>query len=170
MDVRHNIMPIFGKEVVVPAPRLELCSRRCLVMDFLKGPKLGEGVREYARVVAAEQGLTLEQLEAKVCAKWQLDGMPAPYEGPSATQVEAYRTALKWQDWIHNLPRRCSNTILRTEYPYVGTVLPPNAPQIMDTLLRVHGHELLVDGCFNGDPHAGNFLLLPGDPTNRSNE
>jgi aarF domain-containing kinase len=33
----------------------------------------------------------------------------------------------------------------------------------MDTLMRVHGHELLVDGCFNADPHAGNFLLLPDD-------
>ena len=29
--------------------------------------------------------------------------------------------------------------------------------------MRVHGHELLVDGCFNADPHAGNFLLLPDD-------
>ena len=30
----------------------------------------------------------------------------------------------------------------------------------MSTLCRVHGHELLKDGLFNGDPHAGNFLLL----------
>ena len=37
------------------------------------------------------------------------------------------------------------------------------APRVMDTLMRVHGHELLVDGCFNADPHAGNFLLLPDD-------
>ena len=37
------------------------------------------------------------------------------------------------------------------------------APRVMDTLMRVHGHELLVDGIFNADPHAGNFLLLPDD-------
>ena len=31
----------------------------------------------------------------------------------------------------------------------------------MRTLLQVSGHQLLVDGTFNADPHAGNFLLLP---------
>jgi aarF domain-containing kinase len=25
----------------------------------------------------------------------------------------------------------------------------------------VHAHEIFVDGCFNGDPHPGNVLLLP---------
>ena len=41
------------------------------------------------------------------------------------------------------------------------TVLPPNTPRIMEALMRVHGHQLLVNGFFNADPHAGNFLLLP---------
>eukprot|EP00965_Chrysotila_dentata_P000622 19867-Pleurochrysis_carterae.AAC.1 len=33
----------------------------------------------------------------------------------------------------------------------------------MDTLMRVHGTQLLVDGVFNADTHAGNFLLMPDD-------
>ena len=24
----------------------------------------------------------------------------------------------------------------------------------------MHGHEILIDGCFNGDPHPGNLLLI----------
>eukprot|EP00386_Alphamonas_edax_P015999 GDKI01048918.1.p1 GENE.GDKI01048918.1~~GDKI01048918.1.p1 ORF type:complete len:241 (+),score=51.55 GDKI01048918.1:111-725(+) len=39
--------------------------------------------------------------------------------------------------------------------------MPINIPKIMKTLVEVHGDELLVDGCFNGDPHPGNILLLP---------
>ena len=35
-----------------------------------------------------------------------------------------------------------------------------NPARVMSTLCKVHGHELLKDGLFNGDPHAGNFLLL----------
>ena len=28
----------------------------------------------------------------------------------------------------------------------------------------MHGHEIFVDGAFNGDPHPGNFLLVqPGN-------
>lgn len=27
--------------------------------------------------------------------------------------------------------------------------------------VRVHGHQIFVDGAFNGDPHPGNILLTP---------
>ncbi len=43
---------------------------------------------------------------------------------------------------------------------YAEPMLDFNPARIMSTLCRVHGHELLKDGLFNGDPHAGNFLLL----------
>jgi predicted unusual protein kinase regulating ubiquinone biosynthesis (AarF/ABC1/UbiB family) len=36
----------------------------------------------------------------------------------------------------------------------------PNIPQMVDTLMRVHGAQLMWDGVLNVDPHAGNFLLL----------
>lgn len=31
---------------------------------------------------------------------------------------------------------------------------------LLQTLVDVHAHEILVDGCFNGDPHPGNVMLL----------
>jgi hypothetical protein len=53
----------------------------------------------------------------------------------------------------------------RSSYAYVPVPrawsVPPNVAHIMRTLLQVSGHQLLVDGTFNADPHAGNFLLLP---------
>lgn len=36
-----------------------------------------------------------------------------------------------------------------------ATPLPLNLAEMMDLLLTVHGHQILVDGCFNGDPHPG---------------
>ena len=35
-----------------------------------------------------------------------------------------------------------------------------NTARIVDELLDVHGHEVLIDGCFNGDPHPGNILIV----------
>jgi aarF domain-containing kinase len=30
----------------------------------------------------------------------------------------------------------------------------------VDLLIDVHGHQIFIDGCFNGDPHPGNVLEL----------
>jgi len=37
--------------------------------------------------------------------------------------------------------------------------LPLNHAKIIDDLIYIHGHEVLVDGYFNGDPHPGNVIL-----------
>ena len=29
--------------------------------------------------------------------------------------------------------------------------------------MLIHGIQLFKNGCFNADPHAGNFMLLPDD-------
>ena len=39
-------------------------------------------------------------------------------------------------------------------------LVPINAARLVDDLLAVMGHEVLVDGCFNADPHPGNILYL----------
>ena len=53
------------------------------------------------------------------------------------------------RDTAVNLPKRCANVLVarfRRPLPLSKTVLPPNTAWIMDTLLRVHGHQVLVDG------------------------
>ncbi len=47
------------------------------------------------------------------------------------------------------------------QMPYVTAAVPLNHAAMIDTLLRVHGHEIFVDGFFNADPHPGNILLCP---------
>ena len=41
-------------------------------------------------------------------------------------------------------------------------VVPLNAARLIDDLFTVHGHEALIDGCFNADPHPGNILCKDG--------
>ena len=40
--------------------------------------------------------------------------------------------------------------------------LPTVARRLVDDLLAVHGYEVLIDGCFNADPHPGNVLYIDG--------
>lgn len=35
------------------------------------------------------------------------------------------------------------------------------ARNLVDSVVRVHGHQILKMGVFNGDPHPGNILLMP---------
>ena len=46
-------------------------------------------------------------------------------------------------------------------YEYSHTELPLNLAAVIDLLCRVHAHEIIMDGAFNGDPHPGNILLCP---------
>ncbi|KAM3567088.1 hypothetical protein VYU27_010761, partial [Nannochloropsis oceanica] len=43
---------------------------------------------------------------------------------------------------------------------WAATPLPMNLAAMIDLLFQVHGKQLLIDGCFNGDCHPGNILLL----------
>ena len=50
--------------------------------------------------------------------------------------------------------------ILSFKMNYSEIEIPINHVDLLETLLKVHGHQILIDGIFNGDPHPGNILLL----------
>jgi predicted unusual protein kinase regulating ubiquinone biosynthesis (AarF/ABC1/UbiB family) len=117
-------------------------------------------------------------LETKMRKKLEEEGIPDKYDGPSAAQIASYQKMMKVRDGLVNffvvgtynaLVAPIVRTIVPKKSPeegngklkYLQTSIPPNTPRIVDTLMRVHGYQLLVDGMFNADPHGGNFLLLP---------
>lgn len=63
-------------------------------------------------------------------------------------QIYWYNTA-KWMLWGNN----------QEFAPYVKTEKLLDTDEMMKTLFMVHGHQIFVDGSFNGDPHPGNILL-----------
>jgi aarF domain-containing kinase len=160
---RHGFVP---KEAAIPLPVASLCTRRMLVMELLPGPKLIDGLRAYAKIHAESLGKTLEQLEAEGRAKIEAGEMPGRYNGPSASSIAAYLRYRRAVDATLNLGIALYNGTLgwlTGGREYVHTQLPPNAPRLMDALMRIHGKQLLADGLFNADPHGGNFLMLPDD-------
>ncbi|ORY52987.1 ABC1-domain-containing protein [Rhizoclosmatium globosum] len=165
--MHNNMTPVFGNLVVVPRAYKELCTREVLTMEYLKGIKLVDGVRDNAREWCERNGTTLEALEAEMKEKYSKETfkMPPPYNGPSATVIGLYIGAIKTGDALVNIPVTLHNWTLgylvpSWKVPYYKSFIPLNTARIMDTLLSIHGHQLFVDGFMNADPHPGNFLLL----------
>ncbi len=160
--IEHGFQPT---EVVVPSPIPGFSTRRMLVMELLPGPKLIDGVRRYFDWWARTHGTTLHDMELEVRTRMEREGIPAKYDGPSAWKMASYRKWLRTKDFVCNIGIGAYNItagkLISRPMPFQHSALPPNIPRIIDTLMRVHGIQLLKYGIFNSDPHGGNFLLLP---------
>jgi len=158
------------KLCAVPKPYLDLCTKRVLVMEELKGEKLAVALERDARRHAERAGQSVEDFVAQQKANEQeAKDRGIEYKGPSASQMDAYIMLL-------NRQRQLSNTWNFIHNVTVGWIpgfkwrsyqgkdaLPINHAKMVDDLIYIHGWEVLVDGYFNGDPHPGNILLLGVD-------
>jgi aarF domain-containing kinase len=141
----------------VPKPYLEYCTERVLVMEELKGSKLAVGLKDEMKVQAAREGKTVElfyeemkqkEREAKEHGKELL--------GPTAAEYDIYIALLDKKRKTTNAIKSLYNSTLgwlpsRELKPIENKAhLPINHAQMIDDLLYIHGHEVLVDGYFNG--------------------
>eukprot|EP01113_Clastostelium_recurvatum_P045809 TRINITY_DN7932_c0_g1_i1.p1 TRINITY_DN7932_c0_g1~~TRINITY_DN7932_c0_g1_i1.p1 ORF type:complete len:573 (+),score=140.36 TRINITY_DN7932_c0_g1_i1:36-1754(+) len=162
--VYKNIMPHFGDEVVIPRPISGMSSRYVIVMERLEGGiKLVDGIISQYTAIAEANGITLEELRDRA-----VKDVSSMRRGRfAAFQLRMYVWFLWMRNSVANTFIGVYNHSLRPlvgapRHPYYAPLTKPiNHVKLMDTLMRVHGHELFIDGVFNGDPHPGNILLLP---------
>lgn len=162
----HDNIHRAGWDKLVEVPEPLYCSKEVLIMTFLPGTKLVDGVRAQYRKLAESQGRTLEELEAEQKAKIERGVLERKDIATSAAETRRIATLLWMRDCFWNTLIFAGNWTIRPlisskRWKYVKSEAPINLGQIFDTLLRVHGHEIFTDGAFNGDPHPGNILLMP---------
>ncbi|KAJ1509287.1 hypothetical protein HMI55_000031 [Coelomomyces lativittatus] len=143
-SVHKNITPHFPN-VLIPKPVLPLCSRLVLVMSQVPGDKLVDAVLRHYEEFSACIGVKMGEL--KELSKFQL------YRRLAKMYLNGYFTwYLAWA-WNHTL----GYATKKWDYPKVLEAL--DGKKLLETIIRIHGHELLINGLFNGDPHPGNILL-----------
>lgn len=131
--VRANVLPVWGAKVKIPRTYPALCSKHVLCMEFLEGEKLIDGLRRRFAAMAEREGRSSEAYE---------QDFAQALVARDARSMR-WRTAL-WRCW-----RR-----LRFGDDVVDVA------GIMETVMAVHGEQVLRDGLFNADPHPGNILLM----------
>lgn len=148
------------KLCIVPRPYMEYCTKRVLVMEELNGEKLAVALRKDIQKYAELSGTTLEEFLAQqnVAAQEKMKKGEL-MQGFSATEFDLLIS-------LENAKRKFSNAAKLARNLSIGLlpgvkwkqytdkhVLPLNHAKLVDDLIYIHGHEVLVDGYFNGDPH-----------------
>ena len=164
-EVRSTVMPVWGKQVYIPAPHTELCTKQVLIMDEVPGKRLVDGIRDQFDAIARYNGTSVSDLEEKErenIASGSLKGRDAKQAAQYTKRVNALLT------FKHRLllPIKLAyNTSpLRLVTGPVSCQPPPkliNLGALLQTLIDVHAYEIFETGVFNGDPHPGNIMLMP---------
>ena len=155
----------FGKQAFIPKPFDSMCTRRVMVMEAVKGKPVKKVMKQVFSEMAAAEGKTVEELldslklefEDPVKLRKMLNAPP-----PSEAAVRFGLFLISARDLARNTAAFCYNWTLGfalNNVDYHWTTIPPNGPALTRTLYAVHGHQILVDGRFNADPHAGNVLI-----------
>lgn len=162
----HDNIHRAGWQRLVEVPEPIFSSKDVLVMTYLPGPKFVDGVRDQFRKMAARQGKDFEEVEREHKRLFESGELERKEISDSAAEMRRIATLLWLRDKVVNSAIFAGNWTVRPlfsskKWEYVKSDAPLNLGEILDTLLRVHGHEIFVDGAFNGDPHPGNILLMP---------
>ncbi|GKY97632.1 hypothetical protein MPSEU_000721600 [Mayamaea pseudoterrestris] len=165
--VRNNLQRagLLGILCQVPKPYLNLCTKNVLVMEELIGDKLVDALRQDLKNNAERNGQTVEQFTDSVKSKVKyLEGATGPPVGPTAKDYDLYINLLDSKRRLYNAWVTLYNMTLglvgATKRNYMDkSNLPINHAKLLDELIYIQGHEVLVDGKFNADPHPGNILV-----------
>lgn len=162
----HDNIHRAGWDRLVEVPEPLHSSKEVLVMSYLPGPKMVDGVRAQFRKMAERQGKNFEDMEREQKAKIENGELERKEVSKSAADTRRIRALLWMRDLFWNSLIFTGNWTVRPllsskRWEYVKSEAPINLGEVLDTLLRVHAHEIFEDGAFNGDPHPGNILLMP---------
>jgi aarF domain-containing kinase len=175
VQVRDNLRRS-GKfpNVLVPRVHESLCSKRMMVMEeIFPCTPLHQALDAQAELIARQRGVSKAEFIEAEKARVEAEARRAAAQGKlvrqlSANTYERYISVQKakrsvWRGWrrLYNWTVGVATLGLsRYDLARDDTLVPINAAKLIDDLLAVTGHEVLIDGCFNADPHPGNILYV----------
>lgn len=158
--VAANISGDSSRLCMIPKPCLDLCTKRVLVMEELKGDKLVVELKKDMKRQMARMNKSLEKFgDEKTMEKSFTKEFTLGENGPTAQEYETFIKLLDAKRRASNLYAALYNVSVgwlpgMKKKDYEGkSSLPINHAKLVDELLYIHGHQILVDGCFNGESY-----------------
>lgn len=141
-------------------PKPLFATKHVLVMNEIKGVKLVKGIENHFNNIATMRGMTLDEMKEEMEEMKREGKVVAP---PSMDQLKK----LEHWFWITNLPSSFWNWMAGSQDQEFSSTSQQHHQEhrlldvnkLMTDLFHVHGHQIFVNGAFNGDPHPGNILL-----------
>ena len=172
LDVKKNLEKAHF-DVIVPNVVEELCSEKMMVMEEIyPSTPLHTQLNDQAERMAKAKGMTKDEFidsETKRINK-EVDGLAKQgkvMQSITEEQYDQYILLQKGKSGIYKTMKQLYNGTLgwftsTYDLKQDDVIVPLNAARLINQLFEVHGHECLIDGCFNADPHPGNILCVDG--------
>ncbi|GMH86255.1 hypothetical protein TrVE_jg9112 [Triparma verrucosa] len=173
IEIRDNLKRGGFKDVIVPEVYPELCTEKIMVMEEIcPSIPLHHALEEQAEKLAKQKGMSKKEFIDQEKERLEEEIKRLAKEGKVMESVSSkdYDRYIKFQSLKRGgekITKGLYNWTLGWVLPNFdrsedSVVVPINAAKLVDDLLEVHGHEVLIDGCFNADPHPGNILYKDG--------
>ena len=174
ISIKKNLEKGGFNNIVVPTVHKGYCTRKLMVMEEIyPATPLHNTLDEQAAAMAKKLGISKEQYLEEEKARHEKEVAELAREGKT---VEAVSAHMYDRYILYQKGKLATTRGLKHLYNYTlgwvapnydmssreGEFIPINSAKLVDDLLGVHGHEVLIDGCFNADPHPGNILYSPG--------
>lgn len=152
---RANILKSpFANRVKIPEPKIELCSPSVLVMEYLDGKKLADDVEDkLASILDGDKAMARKVLMAK---------QRALFESKDVGREQKKSKTSFYKELSGLLGEGSDNLTLagKTSKIFKLMAMTRDARGKLSLLLDATGHQIFVDGLYNGDVHPGNVLVL----------
>eukprot|EP00929_Paragymnodinium_shiwhaense_P082772 TRINITY_DN43788_c0_g1_i2.p1 TRINITY_DN43788_c0_g1~~TRINITY_DN43788_c0_g1_i2.p1 ORF type:complete len:583 (-),score=170.92 TRINITY_DN43788_c0_g1_i2:833-2581(-) len=151
-DEQHRLCKsLFGRGLI---------SKNVFVMERLYGKPVDKWAAEQLLRLAVREGKSVEEVTRQLRAMKPED---IEKHVPSKAAIRAYSAVVGMQDTIRNVAAFGYNWTLGwlgAPIHYAWSPRPVNVHQVVSELFQVQAKCIFEDGFVNGDPHAGNVLLL----------
>lgn len=147
----------------MPEVYADLCTSKLMVMEEIRpSTPLHDALDEQAALFAKQKGMTKREFIDSEKARVEAEAHALAKEGKvmksvSAKDYDRYIALQRWKKSAYNWTVGWFAKVSDAD-----VIVPLNAAKLIDDLLAAHGHEILIDGCFNADPHPGNVLCADG--------
>ena len=148
-QVRNNMARTrYAKKIRIPQPLVGLCSKHLLVMQMLEGKKLSDAIEDRLTIaLGGDRKLVHDFMRRKQEALMLEADMQEPV---SETAAHFLESVVESED-----RNSLSKFFRKTSLAIQLYSLYRKTRHYVDLLIDVHGHQIFLDGCFNGDPHPG---------------